>query len=107
MNITKIYNQILELEEQVKKLKNKSFIGSDEISEIIKSGIDLDLSDVEYLNSKKYDNKSKHIERIEDILLVHKTDFALIKGVIYSPKSTNAKKKILLCLIIKNMNMNI
>ena len=93
MNITKIYNQILELEEQVKKLKNKSFIGSDEISEIIKSGIELDLSDVEYLNSKKYDNESKHIERIEDILLVHKTDFAPIKGVIYSPKSTNAKKK--------------
>lgn len=63
----------------------------DKSQNLIDLDVNLDSSDYAFF---KESNDKKKIEKIEDIIMIHKTNFLPINGVLYSPKLTGAKQKI-------------
>ena len=84
-------NYIKRLENIIEKLKTIDFEESKEIEQLISLGVDLDSSDYEYFKRSKTKNLKRKIEKIDDLILVHKTNTLPKEGTLYSPRDGHAK----------------
>ena len=87
-----------DLKKEIQNLRNKLIklekcLNSPDVSEIINEELDLDIHDWEYISSTDMETKNEEmiIKDESDLMMVHKTNFLPINGVMYSARDTGAK----------------
>lgn len=87
-----------DLKKEIKNLKNKLIklercLNSPDVTEILDEELDLDIHDWEFTKSTdmEIENDRISIKEERDLIMVHKTNFLPVNGVMYSARDTGAK----------------
>ena len=98
-----------DLKKEIKNLKNKLIklercLNSPDVTEILDEELDLDIHDWEFTKSTdmEIENDRISIKEERDLIMVHKTNFLPINGVMYSARDTGAKTFVTFTLNGKN-----
>lgn len=98
-----------DLKKEIQNLKNKLIklercLNSPDVTEILDEELDLDIHDWEFTKSTdmEIENDRISIKEEKDLIMVHKTDFLPINGVMYSARDTGAKTFVTFTLNGKN-----